>query len=134
MVSYVAAVLIVTMFAVSGVMHLGKVLHCDQNILAKFMGRKPCDWLAASLLSIAGVLELVSAVTVALSYTTMVSSNTGLTMRKYAALYLMCFTALVTAMFKAPRLLTDKPLSAKLIPILSNITTFGALLAIYESA
>jgi hypothetical protein len=66
------------------------------------------------------------------SYTGVMGARRQLTVRKYATLYLMCFTALVTVLFKVPRLFSDRALSARLIPLLSNLTTFGALLAIYE--
>ena len=54
-------------------------------------------------------------------------------LRQYAAGYLMAFTALVTVLFKVPRLMdSSKELGPRLVPVLSNVTTFGALWALYE--
>ena len=133
MASLLAAALIVTMFAVSGVMHLVGVFRCDKNILAKLLRRAPCDWLVSALLVGAGTLEIAGAGAIVASYHPALSASAS-ELRQYAAIYLMAFTALVTALFKVPRLFSAKPLAQRLIPILSNITTFGALLAIYEGA
>ena len=134
-IGFVPAVLIVTMFAVSGLLHLRTAMRCDENLVSKLLTRilkrkRPkCDSLARTLLVAAGTLELVAAGAVVLSYRGPEQDY----LRQYAAGYLMAFTALVTVLFKVPRLMdSSKELGPRLVPVLSNVTTFGALWALYE--
>lgn len=134
-VGFAPAVLIVTMFAVSGVLHLRTAMRCDDNLVSRLLKRvlsekRPkCDNLARGLLVAAGALELVAAGAVVLSYQGADKDY----LRTYAAGYLMAFTALVTVLFKVPRLMdSSKALGPRLVPVLSNMTTFGALWALYE--
>lgn len=128
---WLTAALVVTVFLVSGVLHMVTIVRCDANLLAALLKRDPCDGTVRALLGIAGVGELVASLVIVSSFTSFLSNRPEF-YRRVALMYLMAFTALVTVLFKVPRLFSSKRMSltARLIPLSSNITTFGGLMSL----
>lgn len=129
---WLTAALVVTVFLVSGVLHMVTITRCDANQLASLLKRDPCDRTVRALLGLAGVGELIASIVIIMSFTKVLSSRPEF-YRRAALTYLMAFTALVTMLFKVPRLFSRKQtsLTARLIPLSSNITTFGGLLSLF---
>jgi hypothetical protein len=139
MINYYATLLIVLMFLLSGINHVVGMFcggACDATPLSRLLGAKPTSGMVKGLLGAAGLLEVAGALLVAstgdLARTSASARAAPRARQRAGAWLLLAFTILVTLLFKVPRLWNDafSSLYARAIPLLSNVSVAGGLLAI----
>lgn len=139
MINYYATLLVVLMFVLSGINHVVGVFcggACDATPLSRLLGAKPTSGLVKGLLGAAGLFEVAGALLVAsagdLARSTPSLRAAPRARQRAGAWMLLAFTVVVTILFKVPRLWSDKSTGvyARAIPLLSNVSVAGGLLAI----